>query len=319
MLSSHLRMSVHFGSFGGMRIFVGLVGAFTMLIGLAPQAVAAPSLRVSVTKHTVIKGGVTVAKVKRAKPRSKCTFRVETDEGNYRLGSKRANPNGKLKFKVRTSRLPLGNHTLITRCKGSGRDYTWFEVTEDFRHLCRTGEHAYSLRKRVLAAGFVLRNESPSLDATDVDIRLIYRNGQGNAVEKDTVFFSRIPAGQTVELGSTSYTKKAVKSLALRVTCSAAVPTASGLIRGTAQVSYDPDWGWFWATGVLTNTYPTALNYADIYFVTRNAAGQITGGGSTYVSKRVAAGQSYRWTYEIDYIRTKSEATTTTFVVDPPA
>lgn len=201
-----------------------------------------------------------------------------------------------------TSGLPTGTYVVRVNCGKGGRATSekigvvpkgaptkaTCEVTEKGFSAGADGETSY---------GAQITNRSPLLTATSVQLSIAYLDGAGNPLATESSYVMDIAPGESVYDGGYK-TVGGVASIRIDAVCESTTTAPESRLRGQAQYIRPRD-SQVYPTqlgGTIVNPLPYIIaSSSPLYYVTRNAAGQITGGGTEYIDAFIPVGATGTW------------------------
>lgn len=143
--------------------------------------------------------------------------------------------------------------------------------------------------------GAVVRNASPELSATSVELAFSFKDASGAVVATTSERPTDIAPGGTVLVGERIFTAPGAVSLTVASRCETSLDPADPAVLGTGVIATDR-WGDNAASGQFVNgTNYTWARSSDLQFVFRNGNGSVAGGGSEYLDAFVPPGQTATW------------------------
>lgn len=231
---------------------------------------------------------------------SKCTMRL-TGAGSTKPTVVTVR-NNSVKASLKTTGLPVGKYTVAVNCgKGNQATSAPFTIVPKgaaTTATCDITENGFSASaQNETAYGAVVTNRSTALGATSVQLSIAFKDAAGTTLATESEYAQDIPPGQSVLIGG-SAKATGVSSITVSALCKSTTDPVIAKLRGQAQsiAARDSDFYPTTASGQFANTTGFVLSGSSTMdFITRNAAGQITGGGSTYPDAFVPVGATGTW------------------------
>lgn len=191
-----------------------------------------------------------------------------------------------------TAGLPLGEYVVRAHCgKGEKLNSAKFSVIAKgapTSATCEVVESGFSLSANYSTSyGAVLTNMSPVLTAKNVRLSITFKDGSGTTLSTVTDKASDISPGEKIVVGMAySAGHLDVASLTISTLCESTRDPAPVKLRGQAQTIVDNSASSLrYPTNVgsqFTNTTSLTIGInSRVDYISRNASGEITGGGRT--------------------------------------
>lgn len=206
------------------------------------------------------------------------------------------------KASIPTTGLPTGSYVVRVNCgkdgKASSSSFSVVPKGAPTTATCDVTNYGFSAAANGSTSyGVELSNRSPVLSATSVELSVAFIDGAGNTLRTEGVYAMSIPPGGSVIEGD-SFRVSGVASIRIDALCDSSTEAIPPLLRGQAT-SITPRNSSIYPTeisGVIQNTTGFIISdFSRISFLTRNAAGAITGGGRTYPDAFIPVGATSPW------------------------
>ena len=278
------------------------VGTWAHSIGSPAAAHSASDIRLS--ELSVNQGSSFGVKITRLHSANKCVLQL--------VGPKTSTPrtvrvkNSVVKASLSTAGLPLGEYVVRARCgKGVRASSSKFSVIAKgapTSATCDVVESGFSASANFSTSyGAVLTNRSPVLTATNVKLSIAFKDASGATLSTVTDTATDISPGEKIVVGmaySAGHLNAA--SMAISTLCDSTSDPTPAKLSGQAQTIVDNSAdSWRYPTnigGQFTNTTGFIIGTSSqIDYISRNASGQITGGGRTAPYPAVPVGAVGTW------------------------
>jgi len=286
-----------------MRRIIGIATSLTIvsasiLVAQPAQALTSSDIRLSAL--SVNEGSPVRVEVPYVYTASTCSFALNGPKNTKPVKVKVRNSTAKASMK--TNGLPAGAYMVRVNCgKGGSATSTKISIVpkgSPTKATCDVTEVGFSVGARgTTTYGVKVTNRSPALATTDIQLAVAFLDANGNTLATDSPGVIDIPANESVYFGS-DVTVSNVAKVRVDAICESSSESVGTLLRGQAQsiTQRDSD---YYPTG-LSGFIPNPLNFAiegytSIYYVTRNAAGAITGGGRSDLRGFIPAGATGTW------------------------
>lgn len=283
-------------------LLVMSVGTGANLVGSPAAALSASDIRLSAL--SVNQGSGLGVKITRLQSAQRCVLRL--------LGPESSQPrtvnvrNSRVKATLSTAGLPLGDYVVRARCgKGVRTSSPKFSVIAKgapTAATCDVVESGFSASANYSTSyGTVLTNSSPVLTATNVKLSITFKDASGATLSTVSDTATDISPGEKIVVGMAySAGHLDVASIAISTLCDSTRDTAPAKLSGQAQTITDNSAdSWRYPTnigGQFTNTTGFIIGTTSrIDYISRNASGQITGGGRTAPYPAVPVGAVGTW------------------------
>ncbi len=278
------------------------VGTWAHSIGSPAAAHSASDIRLS--ELSVNQGSSFGVKITRLHSANKCVLQL--------VGPKTSTPrtvrvkNSVVKASLSTAGLPLGEYVVRARCgKGVRTSSSKFSVIAKgapTSATCDVVESGFSASANFSTSyGAVLTNSSPVLTAKNVKLSIAFKDASGATLSTVTDTATDISPGEKIVVGmaySAGHLNAA--SMAISTLCDSTSDPTPAKLSGQAQTIVDNSAdSWRYPTnigGQFTNTTGFIIGTSSqIDYISRNASGQITGGGRTAPYPAVPVGAVGTW------------------------
>jgi hypothetical protein len=133
--------------------------------------------------------------------------------------------------------------------------------------------------------GFLVKNSDPTYAYEYTEYKIAAYNAAGTVVETSSGYISLILPGQTLGIASSLYLSEGVTVSEIKFSLVPGTPVDAGnsLPFTASQAVYYPNDYYPEAMGLITNPYSQDITDLTVYALVYNSAGEIIGGGSTYL------------------------------------
>jgi hypothetical protein len=200
--------------------------------------------------------------------------------------------------------LPLGDYVVRARCgkgvRASSPKFSVIAKGAPTSATCDVVESGFSASANYSTSyGAVLTNSSPVLTAKNVKLSITFKDASGATLSTVSDTATDISPGEKIVVGMAySADHLDVASIAISTVCDSTRDTAPAKLSGQAQTITVAD-SWRYPTnigGQFTNTTGFIIGTnSRIDYISRNASGQITGGGRTAPYPAVPVGAVGTW------------------------
>ncbi len=286
-----------------MRKFIGVAISLTLIsasVLLAQPAQALDSSSIRLSALSVNSGSPIRVEVPSIYSATTCTFALNGPKNTKPVKVKVRNSTAKVALK--TNGLPAGAYVVRVNCGKSGSaTSTKFSIVpagSPTKATCEVTESGFSAgADGETTYGVQITNRSPALTTTSVRLAITFLDASNNTLATESSGVIDIPAGENVYSGG-DVSVSNVANVRVDAICESSSEPARTLLRGQAQ-SIKPrnsDYYPIEFSGFIPNPLNFAIEgYTDIYYVTRNAAGAITGGGRANFTGFIPAGATGTW------------------------
>jgi hypothetical protein len=276
------------------------LGAGVNSVGSPVVALGASDIRLSAL--SVNQGSSLGVRINRLQSAQRCVLRL--------VGLQSSKPktvkvkNSSVKASLSTTGLPVGEYVVRARCgKGVRASSSKFSVIAQgapTSATCEVVESGFSASANYSTSyGAVLTNSSPVLTAKNVKLSITFKDASGATLSTVSDTATDISPGEKIVVGMAySADHLDVASIAISTVCDSTRDTAPAKLSGQAQTITVAD-SWRYPTnigGQFTNTTGFIIGTnSRIDYISRNASGQITGGGRTAPYPAVPVGAVGTW------------------------
>jgi hypothetical protein len=277
-----------------------LVGSLTIGVASAVPAAALDSSDIRLSALSVNQGSPLGVQIDYLYESSSCKVWME--------GPKRSAVKSvpikryKVRTTLSTAGLPTGTYVVRANCGKSGKATSGrvgiIPKGAPTTATCDVAEKGFSAAADgETSFGAVISNRSPVLAASGVQLAIAFLDGAGNTLATKSSYVMAIRPGESVYDGGTE-SVTGVAAIRIDAVCESTTEVPESRLRGQAQYIRPRDSDYYPSEfgGSFTNTLPFIIaSFSEVNFVTRNAAGQITGGGSDYLDAFVPVGATGTW------------------------
>lgn len=274
------------------------IGAVSLLA--PPAASALDSSSVSLSALSLSAGKPMTVTIKYLYSATSCTLAIT---GGTAAPAK-AYPvrDGEVTARLSTARLRPGRYAVRAVCGKDGRatsnPFVIVPNGEPTSATCDVTDKGFSVNTYEMEYGVQVTNRSSVLTATDVALAINWLSASGAVLQSTEASVSDIAPGESMLAGGGINAVPGVASITVASLCKSGVEKPGPRQRGQAtwikERSSD-----YWPTefgGTMTNALPfTVSEDSWIWFVTREASGRITGGGSTSPDAFLPPGGTSTW------------------------
>ena len=288
-------------------LIVGAVTALALPLLTAPTATALSSSDIKLSSLAVNQGSKIGVEVNYLYGSKRCKMTLSGPSRKVKKKTVRVR-NSTAKTRISTAGLPVGNYVVRVNCgKGERASSSSFSIVpkgEPREATCDVADYGFSEGPAGdTTVGFIVANRSSALTADSVKAAIQFLDAAGNTLASTTEYLMDIGPQAMVPSG-TSADAIGVSSVRVAVVCESSNEPTNPRLRGQATYIearnssiYPVRFG-----GTIPNTTGVTISSSSgIDFVSRNAAGQITGGGSTYPEAFIPPNTTGTWE-TIDYM-----------------
>lgn len=281
-------------------LLVMSVGTGANLGGSPVAALSTSDIRLSAL--SVNQGSGLGVRITRLQSAQRCVLRLVGPESSQpRTVSVR---NSRVKTTLSAAGLPLGDYVVRARCgkgvRASSPKFSVIAKGAPTSATCDVVESGFSASANYSTSyGAVLTNSSPVLTAKNVKLSITFKDASGATLSTVSDTATDISPGEKIVVGMAySADHLDVASIAISTVCDSTRDTAPAKLSGQAQTITVAD-SWRYPTnigGQFTNTTGFIIGTnSRIDYISRNASGQITGGGRTAPYPAVPVGAVGTW------------------------
>jgi len=283
--------------FFGVAISLTLISA-SVLLAQPAQALDSSSIRLSAL--SVNSGSPIRVEVPSLYSAKTCTFALNGPKKTKSVKVKVRKWTAKVALK--TSGLPAGAYVVRVNCGKSGSaTSTKFSIVpagSPTKATCEVTESGFSAGGGgTTTYGVRIANRSPALVASSVQLAITFLDASNNTLATESKYATKIPAGENVYVGGNADVSN-VANVRVDTICESSGEPTDPILRGQAQ-SIKPrnsDYYPIEIGGLIPNPLNfTISDFTSLNYVTRNAAGAITGGGGTFADAFIPAGATGTW------------------------
>jgi len=174
--------------------------------------------------------------------------------------------------------------------------------TSPLAATCEVLESGFSVDSKhwYVSFGAVVRNSSPELSATDVEVAFTFKDAAGNVILNYGLRPGDVPPGSTIVAGRTSIVANGATSLTVTPRCTTATEKVIPVAPGDGSVYVHPNISFeISISGQFANpaSFPVS-SQAPIGFILRDPFGHIIAGGSGYLDGFIPPGGTGTWHWE---------------------
>jgi hypothetical protein len=210
--------------------------------------------------------------------------------------------NSTAKAAVPTKGLPTGSYVVRANCgkdgKATSSSFSIVPKGAPTTATCDVTDRGFSQgADGATTYGAQITNRSPGLTATSVKLAVAFLDGAGNTLATRTQYVMDIAPGESVLAGGYE-SVTAVASVRVDSVCEATTTAPTPRLRGQAQTIAPRSSSYFPTQfgGTIPNPFTFIISASSsMDYVTRNAAGAITGGGSAEPEAFIPVGATGTW------------------------
>ena len=147
------------------------------------------------------------------------------------------------------------------------------------------GAQGFGQNGQELAYAFLVENPNQGTAINTTEYQVAFYNAAGTVVGTDTGYINQLLPGQTLGLSGWMTLDEGITVDSVQIQLDAGFPESSDLTTTftTDRISYYPNEFYSTATGVITNPFAFDITDLRVSAIVYNAAGEIIGGGFTYL------------------------------------